>query len=288
MLRPIFVALALTALFPCNLFAKEITVKPGDTLSEIAGKYKISVTRLKQLNGINNPNELQVGVKLKLPQSLSLTTNSRNPVHIVLSGETLSEIASRYGLSQQEIIDINNIQSANHLSLGQKLVLPNRSPQNDIETANYHENKQPKVKASFHIISQGDTLSSISKTYKISLQDLILTNNLRNPNNIPIGTKVSLIKSSQNKTGSHDNYHKDKPRLSLKPKYGPLKMDWENSQIMNGSHVVPSIHSSGQSLFLAVNCSFRRLNITGENGEWKEWSSPVESFEHDLINDRCV
>ena len=288
MLRTIFVALALTALFPCNLFAKEITVKPGDTLSEIANRYKVSVTAIKQLNGINNPNELQAGTKLMLPQSISLQANSRNLFHTVVSGETLSQIANKYGLSQLEIVKINNIKSANHLNLGQKLVLPNRHLKNEIKAAKYHDNQKSKSKATFHIISKGETLSSISKLYNISLKDLILTNSLKNPNNIPLGTKVSLIKSPKNNIDLYNNPNTKHPRLSLKPKYGPIQMDWKNSKIMNGSHVVPSIHTNGESFFLAVNCSFRRLNITGENGEWQEWSSPVENFEYDLINDRCT
>lgn len=42
------------------------TVKSGDTLSEIAAKYKTSVNRLVSLNGIKNPNLIRVGQKLRV------------------------------------------------------------------------------------------------------------------------------------------------------------------------------------------------------------------------------
>ncbi len=287
MLLPIFVVLALTALFPSNSVAKEITIQPGDTLSGIADRYKISVVKLKQVNGIDNPNQLKAGAILKLPNNESLQTDFSNPIHTVVHGETLSEIANKYAISQREIIELNNIQSANHLNLGQKLLLPNPHYKEEIKKVNYLTDQRSIDRSSFHIVSQGETLSSISKTYNISLQDLILINSLKNPNEISSGTKLSLMKSSQKSIDlTNDPYERD-PKLSLKPKYGPIQIDWRNSQMMNGSHVMPTTHTSGQSFFLAVNCSFRRLNITGENGEWQEWTSPVEGFEYDLINDRC-
>ena len=60
MLRPIFFVLALTALLPFDTYAKEITIQSGDTLSEIANRYRVSITTLKQINKIHNPNQLQV------------------------------------------------------------------------------------------------------------------------------------------------------------------------------------------------------------------------------------
>jgi N-acetylmuramoyl-L-alanine amidase CwlA len=41
-------------------------VKPGDTLSKIAAKYKTTVEKLQQLNGIKNPNLIRVGQKLRI------------------------------------------------------------------------------------------------------------------------------------------------------------------------------------------------------------------------------
>lgn len=48
------------------------TVKPGDTLSSIANKMKISVKKLQELNGLRNANELKVGQQLIIEEPLSL------------------------------------------------------------------------------------------------------------------------------------------------------------------------------------------------------------------------
>ena len=76
MLRAIFAALAFTSLIPLHAFAKEVTIQPGDTLSEIAEKYKVSITTLRSINKINNPKELQAGEQLKIPDSAYLKFNS--------------------------------------------------------------------------------------------------------------------------------------------------------------------------------------------------------------------
>lgn len=44
---------------------EEYTVKKGDTIYSIARKYKLHVGRLIQINQIKNPNQIQVGQKIK-------------------------------------------------------------------------------------------------------------------------------------------------------------------------------------------------------------------------------
>ncbi|MFM8936842.1 MAG: peptidoglycan-binding protein, partial [Vulcanococcus sp.] len=69
--------------------------------------------------------------------------------------------------------------------------------------------------------------------------------------------------------------------------YGPLQVDWANWQPMAGSFVAPSLNSDGQPLYLAVNCTARRLNATGQSGTWKTWDAPQSDFEQQLITDLC-
>ena len=55
---PSLAVLALTALLPLQSVAGTITVKPGETLSDIAARYNISLTKLMQMNDISNPDSL--------------------------------------------------------------------------------------------------------------------------------------------------------------------------------------------------------------------------------------
>jgi hypothetical protein len=69
--------------------------------------------------------------------------------------------------------------------------------------------------------------------------------------------------------------------------YGPLQVDWANWQPMGGSYVAPSLNSNGQPLYLAINCTARKLNATGQSGAWKTWDAPQTDFESQLVKDLC-
>jgi len=96
-------------------------VRSGDSLSEISARYNITIRALKRLNGLRS-NTVYVGQKIKLPGGAQ---NVRvKPVkYKVRRGDTLSEIAQRYGASVAEIVRVNKLRSKTIL-LGQILTIP--------------------------------------------------------------------------------------------------------------------------------------------------------------------
>lgn len=88
-------------------------VKKGDTLGEIASKYKTTVAKLQAANGIKNANTIYVGQKIKVPAS----------TYTVKRGDTLGEIASRAGVTVAKLQALNGIKDANKIRVGQKLKL---------------------------------------------------------------------------------------------------------------------------------------------------------------------
>ena len=108
MLRAIFAALAFASLIPLPSFAEKITITPGETLSGLAKKYGLSITTLKSLNNIKDPNQLKAGDKLIIPDSDYFEAKEEDPVHKVINGETLSAIALKYRINQQDIISLND------------------------------------------------------------------------------------------------------------------------------------------------------------------------------------
>jgi len=92
------------------------TVKKGDTLSEIARKYGTTVNELVKLNNIKNPNLIYPGQKLKLKSS-----SSKAIYHTVKKGDTVSELAVKYGSSIAKIKEWNKLKDVNKIYVGQKL-----------------------------------------------------------------------------------------------------------------------------------------------------------------------
>ena len=96
MRRTAVAALLLTAWFPLSATAASVTVRSGETLSDIAYRYGVSVGTLMRMNGIRNPDSLQIGQSLQVPGHTVTAGSGR---HRVKSGETLSDIADRYSVS---------------------------------------------------------------------------------------------------------------------------------------------------------------------------------------------
>lgn len=112
-------------------------VKKGDTLSGIAQRFNLTVTEISAVNGIDNPNQIAVGQKLTLPGQLDVGAPAPKPapapsakpsgnVYEVKKGDSLSEIALRFGTTVKAIKSVNGLTS-DKILVGQKLVLPSGS-----------------------------------------------------------------------------------------------------------------------------------------------------------------
>ena len=102
------------------------TIKHGDTLSDIAARYHTTVAKLVEVNGLpGNGNLIIAGRALKVPGAAAGTGGGSGPRHhLVVRGDTLSGIASRYGVAQTTIARANHLPSSNIVMLGATLVIP--------------------------------------------------------------------------------------------------------------------------------------------------------------------
>ena len=100
--------------------AKTYTVRKGDYLSKIAGRTGLSVSKLKQYNGLSS-DTITVGQVLRLsPTKTASTSTTKSSVYTVKKGDTLSQIAERHGMGLSTIQRINNIQHASNIQVGQR------------------------------------------------------------------------------------------------------------------------------------------------------------------------
>ena len=104
-------------------------VQPGENLFRIALRYGTTIRALSDLNGIYNPAQIHTGQQLTIPGSATTPSPAYQPAHatsthVVQAGETLTTIASRYGVSVWTLVQANNIASASLILPGQTLVIP--------------------------------------------------------------------------------------------------------------------------------------------------------------------
>ena len=83
-------------------------VQAGDTLSGIATRYGTTYQHLAAINGISNPDIIHVGDHIVIDGVVS-PQSSDDEYYTVQPGDTLSEIAARYGVSWQWIAEVNGI-----------------------------------------------------------------------------------------------------------------------------------------------------------------------------------
>jgi phospholipase C/LysM repeat protein len=109
-------------------------VQPGDTLSEIAERFGTTVGAMAQANGgIEDPNLIFAGQSLRVPTELPANlpytggpppTSLAQETYLVQPGDSLSEIAERFGTSVKAIAQASGIENPNLIFVDQVLYVP--------------------------------------------------------------------------------------------------------------------------------------------------------------------
>jgi len=103
----------------------------GDTISQIAERYGVSMASLVELNGLNSRNFIRAGQVLRLPgngETTPVTLADESGVaagsvstYIVRSGDSINVIARRFGMSEEALLARNGIADRNRIYVGQEL-----------------------------------------------------------------------------------------------------------------------------------------------------------------------
>lgn len=165
------------------------TVKLGDNLYSIAKKYNTSVLGIKALNSLTS-DLLSIGQQLKIPISQSTGEADSYQTYIVKAGDTLYKIAVLYGMSVDELIQINNLKNTN-LSIGQELKVKKKESQEVPSGVSCYGEGYVKPTYVTYTVKRGDSLYTIAKKYNTSIENLIALNDLKS-NNLSIGQVLKI------------------------------------------------------------------------------------------------
>jgi len=203
-------------------------VQAGDTLYSIASRYGIGVDQLKNYNNLNS-NILSVGQQLFIPtgQFVSDVVETDYDTYVVVTGDNLFDIASKYGISVDELKRINNLTS-NTLLVGQKLLVPKSSDIVDSLVTNYVDYR----------IVPGDTLYGIGSKYGVSVDELKRINNLSNDKlSINQVIKIPVLNTDVYTVKKGDTLYSISKRYNVNP-----------SDIMSLNNLTSNLLSIGQVL----------------------------------------
>ena len=108
------------------------TVQKGDTYWIISQKYGVSLNSLLTINNANENTVLYVGDVVKIPSSDQSDSGEKPSdsayvtytTHIVQNGDTLWNIAIKYGIPYSELLEVNSLSESTRIYTGMQLTIP--------------------------------------------------------------------------------------------------------------------------------------------------------------------
>jgi membrane-bound lytic murein transglycosylase D len=177
-------------------------VRKGETLETIAKHYQTTAKNIMAANNLRRPAPVAVGASLRVPLACPperpappQTAKSpppppppkREPVeHVVRQGDSLFNIAKRYGTTTEDIQRLNKM-TATGLSVGQVLKIPQTIPSSPPSKP-----EPPKPTRSVYAVRSGDTIQSIAKKHKMPLDRLLALNRLTTQSKLQAGQKLII------------------------------------------------------------------------------------------------
>ncbi|MBN2571575.1 MAG: LysM peptidoglycan-binding domain-containing protein [Ignavibacteriales bacterium] len=171
-------------------------IKKGESLETIATRYKVSIKDIKKWNNLKS-NKIVSGKTLKIMTNKKFTDdkiisfkNKKNKElsYKIQKGDNLSSIANKYGVTVKQIKEWNNLSSDKIIS-GEILKIFSGEKNKKYNVKNDKEEN-------FHIVKKGETIDVIANKYNVSVQDVMVWNNLKNYK-LKFGQKLLLIESDK-------------------------------------------------------------------------------------------
>ena len=279
-------------------------VQPRDSFYSVARRCQVDVHDLMVLNP-RPGNALRLGEQLRLPgnarcpvqsttvASASTPAASGTKNYQVQPREGFYSIARKCQVDTKELMRLNP-ESASVLRPGQQLRLPGnaRCP---VQSTTVASASTPAASGTKNYqVQPREGFYSIARKCRVNAKALMALN--PRPGNIlhvgdqlklPGGAKCeTVLAANPTAAGSAANSSGMTVGSGWRS-YGPLKVNWQDWQMIEGHWVTQSLNRSGQLVYLAINCPAQYINQTTSNGKWSTWELPDPGFEERLMDDLC-
>jgi LysM repeat protein len=165
-------------------------VTSGEYLTGIAKHYGITVSALRDANGLERGKPLQIGQELVVPeggasQPAAAAGGPRRDLrpgektHTVASGQSLGAIARRYHVKVRDIRERNGVvKGGRKIQPGDELIIP--VTRGDKHGTKPEKRSGPKLKngEKVHVVAKGQSLGAIAKRYHVKVSDIRERNDL--------------------------------------------------------------------------------------------------------------
>jgi LysM repeat protein len=177
------------------------TVRTGDTVSAIAARYGLATASVLAVNGLGWKSLIFPGQVLRLSGATSTAPVVSRPTrYTIKSGDTISGIAERFGLSTQGLLALNKLSRTSIIYPGQVIRLAGSSiamtPMSNVESNDPPSppptNAPPPVINNSYTIKTGDTVTSIAARFGVSIDAILNANGLSRSSIIYAGRALMI------------------------------------------------------------------------------------------------
>lgn len=167
-------------------------VRPGDTLDGIAARYRTTVGALVAHNHLRNPSIIRPGDRIAVPRTAPKAKPAANraasTTHVVRSGDTLSHIAARYGVSVSSLLKANGLRANSLIHPGDRITVRGGKA----VTAARAAKKAAAPATRHHTVRSGETLSGIAARYGTSATRIATASRISVRSVLRVGQRLTL------------------------------------------------------------------------------------------------
>lgn len=169
------------------------TVQAGDSLSALANRFKVDVAQIAEWNQMSPRANLMAGASLYL---YGVTMPAEKPTsYRVQAGDTLTGVASRFGLTNQQLASYNDLSPTSNLLAGATLSLvepaKRASTSASVPSRAAPATAQPTATQTY-TVKRGDTLIGIAAAHEVDVQALAQLNNLSANHLVQLGQRLRV------------------------------------------------------------------------------------------------
>ncbi|AWI26884.1 PBP1 and LysM peptidoglycan-binding domain-containing protein [Flavobacterium pallidum] len=206
-MRQLLVILAAYFMVSCAAFAQDKIIKhkvaKGETVTQIAEKYKITPAEIYRLNP-DSQNGLKPDMVLLIPggpkthSKTAVTSITTVKTHTVAAKETLYGLSRTYGVSEEEILKANPGLTKDSLKVGQIINIPTKSDVKVVLKETKKDKKSDKKREPvYHTVVAGETKYSIARQYNTTVAQLDI-DNPEIKNSLQIGFRLKVYADTNN------------------------------------------------------------------------------------------